>query len=86
MTTTIRIHLDGDGCWPDLIDRQSEIIHVGDGSVIDIAALDAGMTSGRMSVALRIDLPDGRPLIAETSWRSLATAVQAIAARHGWPE
>lgn len=86
MPTAINIKLDGEGSWPDLIDRRDQIIHLGDGTSIDLAFLEGGMTSGRHSVAIRIDLPDGRPVIAETSWRILALSVQAIAARYGWPE
>jgi len=80
------IHLDGDNAWPDLAVRRDEIIHLGDGDSIGVAVLDGGMTSGLPSVAFRFDLPDGRPVIAETSWRLLALSVRAIAARYGWPE
>lgn len=42
-----------------------------------------GMRSGRTSVALRLDLPDGRTLIAETSLGLLLGAAKAFEARHG---
>jgi hypothetical protein len=86
MAASITVKLEGDGAWPDLDARRADIIHLGNGTNIDLATLEAGMTSGRMSCAFRIDLPDGRIVIAETSWRLLATAVKAIAARHGWPQ
>ena len=85
MTNIIDLNLEGDGAWPDLASRRDEIIHLAD-ATIGVTALDGGMTSGRASVAFRFDLPDGRTVVAETSWRALATAAQAIAARYGWPE
>ncbi len=84
MASTIDLKLDGDGAWPDLIDRR--VIHLGDGTTIGMCVLPGGMTSGRHSVSLRLDLPDGGVVVAEASWRVLALAVQAIAARYGWPE
>jgi hypothetical protein len=84
MASTIDLRLDGDGAWPDLIDRG--VIHLGDGTTIGMCVLPGGMTSGRHSVSLRLDLPDGNVVVAEASWRVFALAVQAIAARYGWPE
>jgi hypothetical protein len=85
--SAIDIILDGEGAWPDLADRRDDIIHLGDNDRIAIAYLAGGMQSGLASVAIRIDLPDDRKVvIVETSWRLLATAVRALAARHGWPE
>jgi hypothetical protein len=85
MASTIDLKLAGDGAWPELAGRD-DIVHLGNDTTIGMAALEAGMTSGRLSVAFRFDLPDGRPVLAETSWRVLATAVRGIAARYGWPE
>lgn len=84
MASTIDLKMDGDGAWPDLVAR-SDTIHLSE-TTIGLASLTGGMVSGRPSVALRIDLPDGRPVIVETSWGALATAAQALAARYGWPE
>ncbi len=84
MASTIDLKLDGDGAWPDLIDRG--VIHLGNGTTIGMCVLPGGMTSGRHSVSLRLDLPDGGVVVAEASWRVLAAAVRAIAARYGWPE
>ena len=88
MSSAIDLKLDGDGAWPDLgAKRQAgELVHLGEGSTIGVIVLEGGMSSGRASVAFRIDLPDGRVVVAETSWRLLAMACRAIAARHGWPE
>lgn len=44
--------------------------------------LAVGMASGRPAVELAVRLPDGRVVIAETSWRALALAVRALEVRH----
>jgi hypothetical protein len=78
---SMNIILDGDNAWPDL--KGKEIIHMANGAPpIQVAVLKGGLASGRPSVALRIDLPDGRFLIAETSARLFCTAARAIQNRH----
>jgi hypothetical protein len=47
-----------------------------------VAVLDGGMKSGRPSVAIRLDLPDGRTVVAETSARLFCVAARAIMAKH----
>jgi hypothetical protein len=84
MASVINLKLDGDGAWSDL--TGAPVIHLGDGTEIGLCVLPGGMTSGAPSVAFRLDLPDGQVVMAEASWRVLAVAVQAIAARYGWPE
>ena len=81
----IKIALDGDNCWPELREKmeRGEVIHIGNGGSIGLAVLSGGMTSGKPSIMLRIDLPDGRTVMAETSWRLLRTACDAISARYG---
>lgn len=76
---SLHIILDGDNCWPDLLDK--ELIHY-QGS-ISVAALTGGMASGKPSVALRFDFPDGRVLIAETSMALFLAAARAFRARFG---
>lgn len=78
----INIILDGDNAWDDL--QGKEIIHLQD-VVWEMAALPGGMSSGKPSVALRLDLPDGKVLVAETSLLALLSAVNAFVARHGDP-
>jgi hypothetical protein len=74
------ITLQGDNAWPDL--QGKPIIHLGDGApMIDVAVLDGGMSSGRPSVALRLELPDGRTVIAETSARLFCSTARIIEAR-----
>ena len=76
------LRLDGDRCWPDLDDRR--IIHLGNGAPpIGLAVLTNGTQEGRESVTIRIDLPDGRVVLAETSLRLLCMAVDAMRARYG---
>lgn len=78
---SMNIILDGDNAWPDL--RGEDFIHLGQGAPpIQVAVLNAGVASGRASVALRIDLPDGRTVIAETSARLFCAAARAIMARY----
>jgi hypothetical protein len=74
------VHCDGDACWPDLRDDPGLIDLMGEGAPpIGLALLPGGMASGRASVAIRIDLPDGRTVLTETS---LALLDQAVAIFH----
>lgn len=75
------IILDGDNAWPDLKDK--EIIHLANGArPVQVAVLPGGLRSGRPSVALRLDLPDGRVVVAETTARLFVSAARAISARY----
>lgn len=76
----LEIKLDGDGAWPDLIDKP-----VLDCRVDGIAALADGTVVGRPSVAIRVNLPDGSVVLAQTTLRLLVAAVDAICARYGRP-
>jgi hypothetical protein len=67
--------------WRDL--ERANVIHLGnDAPAIGVAALSDGMGSGKPSIALRIDLPDGKSVIAETSARLFCIAARAIMAKH----
>lgn len=79
---SLDINLDGDNAWPDLRTKQDNIIHLTDG--MKLCALDGGMSSGKPSVAIRIDLPDGRIVIAETSARLFVMAAAGIVGK--WPD
>lgn len=75
------LKLDGDGVWPELRDKR--VIHLAnDAPAIQVCTLEGGLASGRPSVAIRIDLPDGRTVIAETTARLFVSAGRAIAARY----
>jgi hypothetical protein len=76
----MNVILDGDGCWPDL--QGKKIIRaVG----LQVAALREGTQGGSLSVAFRIDLEDGRTVIAETSLKLLLTASDLFRAKYGDP-
>ncbi|KKL91887.1 hypothetical protein LCGC14_1166620 [marine sediment metagenome] len=80
----IHLRLDGDAAFSDLQDKMDKVIHLaGD---FTIAALERGMESGRPSLVLRIDLPDGRVVMQETSVRLFLAAAAAIRGRFGDPE
>lgn len=70
--------LEGDNCWPDLKDK--EFIGIEEG--LQVAVLDGGMQGGRPSIAIRLELPDGRPVIAQTSARLFCTAARGIMAKY----
>jgi hypothetical protein len=87
MPCEINVILDGDGAWPDLAEKigSGRVVHLAEGSQIGICALPGGMASGRPSIAIRIDLPNGQTAVIETSWVVFGTAAAAIAGRYGWP-
>jgi hypothetical protein len=71
---------EGDDPWPDL--RGKEVVHLGNGAPpIGVAVLSGGMASGRPSLMLRIDLPDGQIVMAETSARLFCLAARVIQAK-----
>lgn len=79
---TMTINLDGDNAWPEL--RGKPVIHLANDAVIKIVALAAGMASGKPSVCIRLDLPDGSVVLAETSARLFVMAAAAIVGK--WPD
>jgi hypothetical protein len=84
--TVLDIHINGDGCWPDL---EGSTIAGGNGprlqvtEVASIAALASGMQSGLPSVMIRLNLPDGTVALGETSMRLFLQAAAAFRARYG---
>lgn len=70
----------GDGAWPDLAAK--DVAHV---QTFAVAGLPAGMASGAPSVMLRLDLPDGRVVLAETSLKLFLSAADALRVAHGDP-
>lgn len=78
----IKVILDGDSCWPDLVEKKH--IWIGnEGGAIEIAALPRGMEKGRTSLAIRINLPNGNVIVAETSLALLQGANLAFTTRYG---
>ena len=86
--TPMTIILDGDKCWPDLTNQSGDGMadKVIDGGSIDaMACLPMGTSGGNPSVSVRINLPDGRVVIAQTTLALLLSAGDAFKARHGDP-
>lgn len=73
---------DGDGAGQDLAGKMDQVVHITD-APITLMGLRGGMQSGKNSLMLRIDLPDGRVLLAETSVAVFLTAATAVRA---WDE
>jgi hypothetical protein len=85
---SMQILLDGDGIWGDLtaLHRDDKLLlAMGDAAALQVAALPGGMMSGAPSVSIRIDLPDGRVVLTETSLALFLTAADMLKARHGDP-
>lgn len=78
---SIVLRLDGDGSWPDL--KNKTVHHVQ--TDIAIVALPHGMRSGKPSVAIRVDLPNGEVVVAETSLALFLTAADGLKAKYGDP-
>lgn len=73
MGHAIEVHLNGDGCWPDL--REIVCEH---GEVMEAAYLERGTLQGSPSVTLRIRLDDGRIVLAETTLKLFLTVAAAF--------
>lgn len=73
----ITLNLD-ENPWKDL--QREDLIHVT--SPIRVGALPGGMASGKASVAIASFLPDGRPVILETSLDHFLAAAAALQARY----
>lgn len=71
------VNLNGDNCWPDLPEK--EVIEA---EKLSIGVLDGGTASGKPSVTLRIDLPDGRVVLAQTTARLFCTAANMITGKY----
>lgn len=86
----IIVKLEGDNAWPELADRLTtgDLIVIREADApIQVAMLRGGMQSGAPSVMIRIDLPDGHVVLAETSaalFVTAAAAVKGAAARDGF--
>mgnify|MGYP001569726087 CR=1 FL=1 len=82
----IKVNTEGDNAWVDLRDRFESgdptlIQAMGDGTVWELILLKGGMQSGKPSVGLRLDLPDGRVVVAETSWQAFLAAAGVLQAK-----
>jgi hypothetical protein len=80
----MKIYLEADGLWPDLAKLEEEGRLVQPSGALEVAYLEGGMASGAASVAIRIPLPDGRVVFAQTSvklWLAASAAFQGRAKR-----
>jgi hypothetical protein len=48
----------------------------------ELFVIEGGMSSGKPSIAVRITLPDGRELVAQTSAKALVAATKIIEGRY----
>ena len=71
----LSIHLDGDNCWPEM----KEWIEA---EGLQIAVLPGGTSSGRPSVTIRIELPTGEIVLAQTTARLFCSAGRMITSRY----
>lgn len=72
--------------WPELdIDDPRVIVAMDTDASLDVTGLQAGMASGKPSVVLRVNLPDGRIILTETSLALFLTAADALKTRFGDP-
>jgi hypothetical protein len=74
----LKIHLNGDACWPDLAGKNPPV-----SQDLEITSLARGTVSGAPSVMIRVNLPNGGVVLAETTFKLLVGAVRVFAAKHG---
>lgn len=70
---------DGGPLWPDLV--LANVVHLA-GNPVLVGVLEGGMTSGAPSVAIRIDLDDGRHVVVETTAKLFVSAAKLIEGRY----
>ncbi len=77
--TKLSVSLEGDGCWPDVdIDKVRTL------NLDRIALLPDGTKAGAPSVSLLLTDPqNGNQFYAQTTFKLLQAAVQAMAERVG---
>jgi hypothetical protein len=68
----LNIITNGDNCWPELKDNFIP------GELVGIARLPHGTASGKPTVIVRIELPDGQTVLAQTTQALLSAAIRAF--------
>ena len=81
--TMIHLLLDGDGAFRDLQGKEDQVIDLAD-KPFTVAALDQGTAGGNPSVMIRLDLPDGRVVLQQTTAKLWITVARALRGR--WPD
>ena len=76
----LKIILDSEGCWEDLREYPPSLTQD-----LEVAGIPGGMASGKPSVMLRLNLPNGTTVLGETSLALFLTAADALRARFGDP-
>lgn len=61
--------------WDDVPDEE----FAGDGTLGRIGLLPNGTTGGRPTIGMLVRLPDGRAVIAQTTWALMEAATRALA-------
>ena len=77
--TGLKILLEGDGALFHVRDRVVE------GEMTTILLLPGGMGSGRPSIGVVIETPDGKVVLGQTSLSLLLTAAELFKGKHGDP-
>ncbi len=72
------------GLWNDLVDP-ARVIHVGFDHEPNVQILGGFNTGQEASVAIRIDLPDGRAVVTVVPLAQLISAAEVLKAAHGTP-
>lgn len=69
---------EGDGVWRDV-----DIDKIVQAKALRMAGLGGGMVSGKATVGMLLEMPDGSYAFAETSLRLFLMAADALRARYG---
>jgi hypothetical protein len=81
----IHLHLEGDGCWPDLPEALAKLCSSGKATGLQIAGLAKGMVGGAPSVTIRLDFVGGAARVVETSLALFLQTAALLKIRYGDP-
>lgn len=72
------------GLWGDLAEKREAgtLVDAREADAMTFATVRGGMASGLPLLMVRIDLPDGRTIVAQTSVAALLAAARLVAGRH----
>lgn len=69
----LQVIMNGDNCWPELKEKGFTV-----GLLEGIALLPNGTVQGNATVTIRVELPDGKTVLAQTTLALLSDAVKAF--------